>query len=375
MDGVSTPDPALQAAFLEELRRGCGAMPAHLSALRADGGARADAEALERILHAAKGSAGTVGRADLAGRAAALLAELEAAVERGFPIPADAVARLIEHARALIAEAGLPPLVLVDAPARRPFAEEARAACRSVAALLRRINDVTFERQTRVAAREEVGALLHGLKGAAVLEGEWKTAGLAGRAVISPDDIADDPMGIELRKAVAPLLAKFDVPFEEDAAAAPLGAGAPTEVASPAAAPRALEIPAPLKEALARQSVLFVDDSFPIRKIAEKFLSALGVGNFALAVDGLDALARLRGARFDVVFTDIEMPRMHGYELVHEMRAHDEWKMIPVVIVTARSAEKHRLSAQVAGATDYLVKPFTREHLLEKLKAHGGFHL
>ena len=111
---------------------------------------------------------------------------------------------------------------------------------------------------------------------------------------------------------------------------------------------------------------LFVDDSLSVRKVGEKFLGALGL-DVTLAVDGQDALAKLRQSRFDIVFTDLEMPRMHGYELIREIRATPALAALPVVVVTSRSGQKHRDQAEALGASDYLTKPFTPQMLEDAL--------
>lgn len=108
--------------------------------------------------------------------------------------------------------------------------------------------------------------------------------------------------------------------------------------------------------------VLFVDDSLSVRKVAERTLLALGV-DVALAVDGIDALMKLREGEFDLVFTDLEMPRMHGYELIRELRFVPAFKNLPIVVVSSRSGQKHQDQARTLGANDYLTKPFTSESL------------
>ena len=110
-----------------------------------------------------------------------------------------------------------------------------------------------------------------------------------------------------------------------------------------------------------------VDDSLSVRKVAGQCLAELGV-DVTVATDGLEALDRLRESRFDVVFTDLEMPRLHGYELLREIRFSPYWRSIPVIVVTSRSAEKHRLQAQEMGASAYLTKPFSKEQLQDLLK-------
>ncbi len=119
--------------------------------------------------------------------------------------------------------------------------------------------------------------------------------------------------------------------------------------------------------------VLFVDDSLSVRKVAEKLLGSLGV-QVTVAVDGLDALAKLRETTFDLVFTDLEMPRMHGYEFIRELRFVPAYKDLPIVVVSSRSGQKHQDQARSLGATDYITKPFNAESLDAALKkwARGG---
>lgn len=108
--------------------------------------------------------------------------------------------------------------------------------------------------------------------------------------------------------------------------------------------------------------VLVVDDSVSVRTSAAVQLRSLGVEP-VLAVDGEDALARLRQQEFDLVLTDLEMPRMHGYDLLREIRTSPVWKSLPVVVITSRSGDKHRSLAMTLGASDFLGKPFTAEAL------------
>jgi chemosensory pili system protein ChpA (sensor histidine kinase/response regulator) len=108
--------------------------------------------------------------------------------------------------------------------------------------------------------------------------------------------------------------------------------------------------------------VLFVDDSLSVRKVAQQVLTGLGV-EVVLAVDGLDALAQLRETTVDLVFTDLEMPRMHGFELIRELRVLAAYKELPIVVVSSRVGNKHQEQAKALGATAYLAKPFTARSL------------
>jgi chemosensory pili system protein ChpA (sensor histidine kinase/response regulator) len=163
----------------------------------------------------------------------------------------------------------------------------------------------------------------------------------------------------------------LDVPSMADAA---LGRATPAQLAAPAR-PAMPAIPAPptpaAVDASRPLSVLFVDDSVSVRKVAERALRQLGV-EVTLATDGTDALDKLRAGRFDLVFTDLEMPRMHGYELIRELRFLPAFQAMPVVVVTSRSGKKHRDEAQAVGASEYLTKPFTPRTLAAALVKFGG---
>ena len=116
-------------------------------------------------------------------------------------------------------------------------------------------------------------------------------------------------------------------------------------------------------------TVLVVDDSLSVRKVIEKHLVSLKY-KVELAVDGLDALEKLRTQAVSIVLTDLEMPRMHGLELIAEMRRHEAFRTVPVIVVTSRDAEKHRRRATAAGANDYIIKPFSREQLAKYISQH-----
>ncbi|MCK6445540.1 MAG: Hpt domain-containing protein [Planctomycetes bacterium] len=118
--------------------------------------------------------------------------------------------------------------------------------------------------------------------------------------------------------------------------------------------------------------VLYVDDSLSVRKAAEKLLKNIGV-EVTLAVDGADGLDKMRQGKFDLVFSDLEMPRLNGYDMVRELRYIPAFKDVPVVVVTSRSGEKHRQQAAAVGATDYVTKPFNQEVLAEKLARWANY--
>ena len=136
---------------------------------------------------------------------------------------------------------------------------------------------------------------------------------------------------------------------------------APTASASPAdAAGSGASTPA------AAPAVLIVDDSLSVRKIAEKYATELGY-QVETASDGLVALEKLQARRFALVLTDLEMPRMHGFELLAQIRGNEVTRALPVIVVTSRQAAKHRERADALGASDYLVKPFSKVQLGNKM--------
>jgi chemosensory pili system protein ChpA (sensor histidine kinase/response regulator) len=143
-------------------------------------------------------------------------------------------------------------------------------------------------------------------------------------------------------------------------------------VDAPAEAPgrRAAKAAVPSPERKGPVRVLVVDDSISVRKVADKMLTALGA-QVSVAVDGLDALQQLREATFDLVLTDLEMPRMHGYDLIRELKFLPQHADLPIIVVSSRSQEKHREHARALGAVDYITKPFSAQALDEALRRWG----
>lgn len=115
--------------------------------------------------------------------------------------------------------------------------------------------------------------------------------------------------------------------------------------------------------------VLVVDDSITVRRVTQRLLQREGY-RVALAADGLQALDRLREERPVMVLSDIEMPRMDGFELVREIRADDALKDLPVVMITSRIADKHREHAASLGVDHYLGKPYADEVLLSLVRQY-----
>ncbi len=112
---------------------------------------------------------------------------------------------------------------------------------------------------------------------------------------------------------------------------------------------------------------LIVDDFSTMRRIVRNLLKESGYNNADEAEDGNAALAKLRAAPFDFVITDLNMPNMNGFELLRQIRADPQLKGLPVLLVTAEARKEDIVTAAQAGASGYIVKPFTKATLEEKL--------
>ncbi len=112
---------------------------------------------------------------------------------------------------------------------------------------------------------------------------------------------------------------------------------------------------------------LIVDDFSTMRRIVRNLLKELGYQNAEEAEDGVDALSKLRGAKYDFVVSDLNMPNMNGFELLRTIRADAALKALPVLLVTAEAKKEDIVTAAQIGASGYIVKPFTKATLEEKL--------
>ncbi len=113
---------------------------------------------------------------------------------------------------------------------------------------------------------------------------------------------------------------------------------------------------------------LVVDDFSTMRRIVRNLLKELGFVNVQEAEDGVEALKKLRAETYDFVVSDWNMPNMTGIELLREIRADARLKHLPVLMVTAEAKRENIIEAAQAGASGYVVKPFTAATLDEKLK-------
>jgi two-component system chemotaxis response regulator CheY len=113
---------------------------------------------------------------------------------------------------------------------------------------------------------------------------------------------------------------------------------------------------------------LIVDDFSTMRRIVRGLLKEMGCNNAEEAEDGAVALAALKAQKFDFVVCDINMPNMNGFEFLKAVRADDSLKHIPVLMVTAEARKEDIVLAAQTGASGYIVKPFTKATLEEKVQ-------
>jgi two-component system chemotaxis response regulator CheY len=115
--------------------------------------------------------------------------------------------------------------------------------------------------------------------------------------------------------------------------------------------------------------VLIVDDSAAIRKILQRVLrqADLPLGQVYEAGDGVEALKALGSQHVDIVFADVNMPNMDGLQLLSQIKSADQWKHLPVVMVTTEGSESKVLAAANLGAAGYVRKPFSAEEFRRTL--------
>jgi two-component system chemotaxis response regulator CheY len=117
-----------------------------------------------------------------------------------------------------------------------------------------------------------------------------------------------------------------------------------------------------------KMKFLVVDDFSTMRRIVRNLLKELGFTNVDEAEDGVVALQRLNSAQFDFVVTDWNMPNMDGLTLLQTIRQTPHLKHLPVLMITAEAKKENIIAAAQAGASGYIVKPFTAGTLAEKLE-------
>jgi twitching motility two-component system response regulator PilG len=116
--------------------------------------------------------------------------------------------------------------------------------------------------------------------------------------------------------------------------------------------------------------ILVIDDSKTIRRSSEFFLSQAGY-TVLLAEDGFDALAKIADNEPDIIFCDILMPRLDGYQTCALLRQNTRFRNTPFIMLSSKDSVFDRARGVMAGSTEYLTKPFTKESLLAAVTAHS----
>jgi len=119
----------------------------------------------------------------------------------------------------------------------------------------------------------------------------------------------------------------------------------------------------------AATKVLVIDDSNTIRRSAEIFLKQAG-HEVVLAEDGFDALAKLSDYQPDLVFCDILMPRLDGYQTCAIIKRNPQFAGVPVIMLSSKDGLFDKARGRMVGSQDYLTKPFTKDQLLQAVQQH-----
>ena len=122
---------------------------------------------------------------------------------------------------------------------------------------------------------------------------------------------------------------------------------------------------------LSKIKVMVIDDSNTIRRSAEIFLKASGC-QVILAEDGFDALAKISNEHPDLIFVDIMMPRLDGYQTCSLIKRNTRYKTTPVIMLSSKDGLFDRARGRMVGSDQYLTKPFTQETLLDAVQVYGA---
>jgi chemosensory pili system protein ChpA (sensor histidine kinase/response regulator) len=181
--------------------------------------------------------------------------------------------------------------------------------------------------------------------------------GVAGATVLGSGDIVLilNPVPLAQRNAHENIRAPRLIPSD-----APRNMGAVAEMAG---MQPAVPNTGPVQGLRTQNIVMVVDDSLTVRRVTQRLLVREGY-QVVLAKDGVDALEHLQSVTPDVMLVDIEMPRMDGFDLTRNVRGDERTRHIPIVMITSRTAAKHRNYAMELGVNEYLGKPFQEEQLL-----------
>jgi len=128
-------------------------------------------------------------------------------------------------------------------------------------------------------------------------------------------------------------------------------------------------VTAQASDKLSNVKVMVIDDSKTIRRSAESLLSGAGC-HVVTASDGFEALARVAEHRPDVIFVDIMMPRLDGYQVCALIKHNVNYRDIPIIMLSSKDSIFDKARGRLVGSEHYLTKPFSREDLLAAILAH-----
>jgi two-component system chemotaxis response regulator CheY len=115
------------------------------------------------------------------------------------------------------------------------------------------------------------------------------------------------------------------------------------------------------------KTIMAIDDSASLRQMVSVVLRGGGY-QVVESVDGMDALSKLKGQELHLFLTDVNMPKMDGFEFTRRVRAMPQYKFVPVVLLTTESTAEKKQQGKTAGATAWIVKPFNPDQLLAVVK-------
>lgn len=115
--------------------------------------------------------------------------------------------------------------------------------------------------------------------------------------------------------------------------------------------------------------VVLIDDSNTIRRSGEIFLTQVGC-QVVLAEDGFDGLSKVVDTVPDIIFVDVMMPRLDGYQTCSLIKSHQQYKKIPVVMLTSKDTVFDRARGRLVGSDQYLIKPFNKKSLVDAVIRH-----
>ena len=175
-----------------------------------------------------------------------------------------------------------------------------------------------------------------------------RLAGVLGATILGSGEIVliINPVQLIMRAPEPPTLA--------DAHFAPMSEEGGEEAAETVAAP---------------VQVMVVDDSLTVRRVTQRLLERHGY-EVLQAKDGVDALRQLQEQRPDLMLVDIEMPRMDGFDLTRNVRGNAATRDIPIIMITSRTAEKHRRLAFDIGVNEYLGKPYQEDEVIALIRRY-----